>query len=545
MSTFNGIPALALPGTISTTPANSGTTLPWNGSAKFYQWSLTLAITHQLTSGVNTRQKLQYNGLDVNVGMWIGNVSSGLAWQIASISAKTAASVTCVVTDVFRYNTYRDPSQSGNGKPGTGSYIIFQLSEAGLPVIDPAPGSIGATFLSTAISRFQYINNQNDFLLTQVGIPGPLATVYFGGGGTTSPGSGYVTGVYTSVPLLGGSGSGAQATIEVGPTGTVVSLTVTSIGSGYVVTSPASPSNPITVNNINLGGTGSGFSGGVSSNFFFGDVIALDEATGTYVKSDGTHLNVIGTVTAVDDTGTNIAIIGIQKIVDTLNYLPGVVGDLIYTDPNNPGGLTTTVGGTQVYLKLRNQTASTTQSSTFGSATSTITTAGNTFNVNGILAVVGGTGTLTDVRNAINTISSVTGVSAVIGGSFFLTITAVDARQIGFEDIIGSTTTNVGLISVENGIKAAGMFITNSRQSASFSSVIGFTFTQAVANLTWNIAHNSNTLNYIAQIFDNTGNGNAILPDTITTIDVNNVQITFSNAQAGKAQLSLFVPNPV
>jgi hypothetical protein len=367
--------------------------------------------------------------------------------------------------------------------------------------------------------------------------------VYFAGGGTVSAGSGYVPGVYSNVPLIGGSGSGAQAIVEVPPSGAVSSVTVTTPGSGYLVTTPASPSNPITINNTNLGGTGSGFSAGVASNFLYGDVVAIDEATGTYIKSDGSHLNVVGTVTAVDDSGTNISINAIQKVVDTLNYLPGVVGDLIYTDPTNPGGLTTTAGGTQVYLKLRNQTSSTTQSSTFGSATSTITTAGYTFNVNGILAVVGGSGSLTDVRDAINSISAATGVSAVIAGSFFLTITAVDARQIGFEDIAGTVTSDVGLISVENGVKAAGMLITNSRQSAAFSSVVGFTYTKVVANATWNINHNANTDNYVAQVFDSSGV--AVLPDQITTIDVNNVQITFSNAQAGKAQLSLFVPQPI
>lgn len=546
MATFNGIPVLSLPAAINTTPSN-GATLPWNGTSKSYQWGTTLAITVQAHSGVNTRQKFQYNGLDVNVGMWIANLSTGLAWQIVSISTKSSTSVTCTLQDIFRYNTYRDATSSnaGNGKPTTGSYVIFSLSEAGLPVIDPKQTgfTVGSLFLSTLLSRFQYINTQNDFLITQSGIAGPLASVYFGGGGTASAGSGYVAGVYTNVPLIGGSGVGAQATVEVAPSGAVSSVSVTSVGSGYVVTTPASPTNPITINNINLGGTGSGFLGGVSSNFFYGDVVALDEGTGTYVKSDGNHLNVIGTVTAVDDSGTNIAIIAIQKINDTLNSLPGVVGDLLYTDPNNPGGLTTTASGTPVYLKLRTQTSSTTQSSTFGSATSTVTTAGYTFNVNGILAVVGGTGTLTDVRDAINAISSVTGVSAVIAGSFFLTITAVDARQIGFEDIFGSTTIDVGLVSVENGTKAAGMFITNSRQSANFSSVIGFTFTEAVANTTWAITHNGNTTDYIAQIFDNSGV--AILPDAITTVDVNNVQVTFSNAQAGKAQLSLFVPNPV
>lgn len=531
MGTFNGIPILSLPATIGSTPSN-GASLPWNGVSKSYQWTATLAITAQSMSGVNTRQKFTYNGLDVNVGMWIANLSNGLAWQIVNISAKTATSVSVTLQDIFRYNTYRDATHTGNGKPATGSYVVFELSEDGVPMIDPAPSGVGVNFLSSLTSRFQYVNNQFDFTLTQSGVPGPLATVSI-----TLGGSSYVDGTYTNVPLTGGTGTGAQGTFVI-VSGVVVTVAITNVGTGYLV------GDVVSASNTNLGGTGSGFSAKVSANFAYGDVIAVSSSTNTFVRVDGANLNVIGTITAVDDTGTVFAINAIQKIVDNLNSLPGVVGDIIYSDPSNPGRLTTTAGGTEVYLQIRNQTQSTTSSNSFASNTSSITTAGNTFQLNGITIIVTGLGSLNDVIGDVNAITSITGITATLVGTgpYSVTFTASDARPINFEDTAGITTTDVGLISVENGVKAAGMYITNSRTSASFSEGIGFTFTQASPQTTWTIVHNANSVNYVAQVFDGSTGGNKIEADEITTIDVNTVQISFAAPQSGLAQLWIFVP---
>ena len=66
-------------------------------------------------------------------------------------------------------------------------------------------------------------------------------------------GSGYVNATYTAVPLTGGSGSGAKATIVVSG-GAVTSVTLTSYGNNYVI------GNTLSASNTNLGGAGSGFS---------------------------------------------------------------------------------------------------------------------------------------------------------------------------------------------------------------------------------------------------------------------------------------------
>jgi hypothetical protein len=65
-------------------------------------------------------------------------------------------------------------------------------------------------------------------------------------------GTGYVNGTYYNVPLTGGTGTGARATIVVAG-GIVTSVVFTYGGTGYTA------SDSLTTANTNLGGTGSGF----------------------------------------------------------------------------------------------------------------------------------------------------------------------------------------------------------------------------------------------------------------------------------------------
>jgi hypothetical protein len=71
--------------------------------------------------------------------------------------------------------------------------------------------------------------------------------------GTITPGSGYTNGVYFNVPLVNGSGSYIRATVQVSA-GAVSSVTITNGGSLYTV------GDVLTVNNIHVGGSGTGFS---------------------------------------------------------------------------------------------------------------------------------------------------------------------------------------------------------------------------------------------------------------------------------------------
>ena len=73
-----------------------------------------------------------------------------------------------------------------------------------------------------------------------------------------TPGSGYVNGTYEGVPLTGGSGSGATATITVSG-GIVTTVTVNAGGQFYVV------GDSLGASNAYLGGSGSGFAVNVAA----------------------------------------------------------------------------------------------------------------------------------------------------------------------------------------------------------------------------------------------------------------------------------------
>jgi hypothetical protein len=96
----------------------------------------------------------------------------------------------------------------------------------------------------------EVVNIDNDGIgsgINQFTFTGPVLTL-----STLVGGSSYVNGTYTAVPLTGGSGSGAKATIVVSG-GAVTSVTITTIGNNYVV------GNTLSASNTNLGGSGSGF----------------------------------------------------------------------------------------------------------------------------------------------------------------------------------------------------------------------------------------------------------------------------------------------
>lgn len=64
----------------------------------------------------------------------------------------------------------------------------------------------------------------------------------------------------------------------------------------------------------------------------------------------------------------------------------------------------------------------------------------------------------------------------------------------------------------------------------------GFEFTQATGSSTWTVNHNLNTFTPLVDVYDSTYN--QLIPASVSSIDVNTTQITFSTAQAGYAIIS-------
>jgi hypothetical protein len=105
--------------------------------------------------------------------------------------------------------------------------------------------------------------------------------------GTVTGGSGYTNGTYTNVPLTGGSGANATATVVVSG-GAVTTVTITLRGAGYVI------GNTLSASNTNLGGTGAGFSIPVTA--IYAQTITLSTAasgSGTQVLTFSTPPNLI------------------------------------------------------------------------------------------------------------------------------------------------------------------------------------------------------------------------------------------------------------
>jgi hypothetical protein len=98
------------------------------------------------------------------MGDWITSAVHGIANQIISISSQSATSLTCIVEDVDRYNTFCDPYGQGIGIGPVGSGFCFQLASDGLPIIGPIKaGVLPLEFQTDLISRFRHRNIYKDY----------------------------------------------------------------------------------------------------------------------------------------------------------------------------------------------------------------------------------------------------------------------------------------------------------------------------------------------------------------------------------------------
>ena len=154
---------------------------------------------------------------------------------------------------------------------------------------------------------------------------GTGATVNFNvssiSGSVTNAGTLYTQGIYNDVALTGGNGSNATGTITIGAVGNIIGLTFTNQGSGYQV------GDVLSVNNADVGGTGSGFeytinaeSGSIinlqwtdrGNNYQLGDVLTLPgQITGQSATLKSSISNVSVTLSTVDATVSVPSTVGI------------------------------------------------------------------------------------------------------------------------------------------------------------------------------------------------------------------------------------------
>jgi hypothetical protein len=168
--------------------------------------------------------------------------------QVRNGSQTWATGLTSAVETIAPYN-------------GVNARKLFSI--AGGKIFDTsAQGAVGAAVVSALnSSRWQdamFNAGGGNVLLIVDGADAPLRYDGATQGGlelttTLVGGAGYVNGTYINVPLTGGAGSGAQATVIVAG-GAVTSVVVTSSGTGYIV------GNVLSASNASLGGAGAGFS---------------------------------------------------------------------------------------------------------------------------------------------------------------------------------------------------------------------------------------------------------------------------------------------
>ena len=187
-----------------------------------------------------------------------------------------------------RENTWYDAGQALGARRSAGYFSqVFAFPVAANWDASEAEAVFVDTFNEVSGSEFLYLDTYNiQVTLNQVisgsNIPTGTTVVAITSSniktlGSITPGSGYVSAIYTNVPLTGGNGSGARATISV-VGGQVATVTLTDRGIGYEV------GDSLSASNTNLGGSGSGFAIPVSAIYAQG-IEMSNAATGSGAAS--------------------------------------------------------------------------------------------------------------------------------------------------------------------------------------------------------------------------------------------------------------------
>jgi hypothetical protein len=447
----------------------------------YYRWKVDMIVSRQNQSAYNTREPGLYNGQDVTVGQWIANLVSGQAWQIIQIDSKTQNSVSAVIQDVYRYNTFRDPSGSGNGSPVPGLYVVFSIGDTGLPELDPVPPSgVSATFSINLQSRFQYINLQYDYPLYQENNNFFVNDVVAANSDTnsfvlsddnnrvvigrvtsisdTKPGWFTINPVQKIVDFLdylpGDIGdiiytdidNPGEITIEPGGTELYVKLrNNTSSVSTSVLSGPTTTGNVFQLNGLDITvispGNSNALISSVNSHQAQTGVSAISVFTPTFVQTNSTMITPI--------YGEPALFAASSPASATINGVL-VIFNIRSTDP----GYTQYARAAQMAMSINNAMIPNIVADTPGVLILRITNIAG-----GPISIVNNTPDTNNVPFAGSSSGSGLILSTPASTNVRIKFTAVDARSINFLNVIGTTVDDFGLISVENGVKACGLYI--------------------------------------------------------------------------------------
>ena len=532
---FLNIPIKAIQGNM--TAITAGDTMPWYNPTQFplppgtptptatmlpYRWIATIDIAQQLTSSYITRNPGIYDGQDVQVGQWIANTASGAAWQIISVIAKTTISVTVEVQDVCRYNTFRDPSQVGNGSPPLGYYVIFNISDSGVPQIDPIPEvGTSAVFYTNLQSRFEYINLQYDYPLYQAGNTFQFNDVIATDASShsfveASDGAkipvGRITSISDTIPgwfTL----NPVQKIVDFldalpGDVGDIIYTDITD--PGQLTLTPGGSQIYLKLRNQTPSITYSG----ANATTTVGNVFQLNGIDVTLASTADLTDLVNSTNLVTSQTGVTAVSTLTPVVIQTSNSsITPTYGEplLSVTSP-----AVSSINGVSVTFNI----ASTSAGYVGYTRAADMATSINNANIPNITAVSPDTGTL-QITNSVGGAINIVNITADSNGiyfagtasgaglpittpassSYYVQFTAVDSRAIDFLDVTGSPVEDYGLISVENGIKACGMYIAEGLRTATSTVVANLSQLNALSPLIGDQAY---------VIDSNDGNGNNV-----------------------------------
>jgi hypothetical protein len=495
--------------------------LPPTPDQKDFRWRVTMEIDLQSHSSSITRQPGEYSGLDISVGQWIANTTTGQAWQIISIESKSSSSIIAIVQDVYRYNTFRDQTKTGNGSLATATYIVFSIGDNGLPQIDPIPpGGVSASFTQNITSRFEYINLQYDYPLFQASNTFQVNDVIAADASTNS----FVLSDATNKLVIGRVTSVSDILpgwFTINPVQKVVDFLDYLPGgiADLVYTSTTVPGDVTTVAGgveiyINLreqtsSVTVSELPGPTTSGNIF-------QVNGVDVTVGGTG-SLINTVTAINlstiNTGVSALSVSAPSSVRTdILLVTATYGEPVLYAISSPS--VATINGISVTFNITSSDPGYEDYARAAQMAQSINNAAIPDIIaytDGILVLVventaGGAITIVNITDDINTVP-VAGTDSGTGLALFtpasttnlIQCTAVDARAINFLDVVGLTVSDFGLVSVENGVKAAGLYIQSGLRTANTTVVTTLTQLNALTPLVGDQA-------YVINSDDSSGN---------------------------------------
>lgn len=438
--------------------------------------------------------------VDAGVGYAVGDslsaTLSGSTNGVATTSGLTGGSN-------YTNGTYTNVSLTGGS--GTGAKATIVVSS----------NAVSSVTITTAGSNYAVSNTLGAAAATIGNGVNTLNT------GSLTGGANYTTGTYTNVPLTGGTGSGAQATVTVGAGGDVTAVTMTARGVGYTASdnlSAAASNLGGVTNGVNTLGAvtgGSNYTNGTYTN------VSLTGGSGTGAKAtivvSGNAVSTV-TITTKGNNYTNTdtlscSALAIGSGINTLGTITGGSGytNGTYTGVNLTGGSGT---GAQATIVVSGGvvTSVTMTSRGYGYIVGNIMTANSTS--------IGGTGAGFVVP--VSTVYSSSGfsvpVSAVVSSSGFSIPVSTVYSSSGFAVTVASLGSGSGFSVPVTAVRSSSGFgfqVLTTTQSSGFSVEVATVYSSSgfsvpVASVDQNFTASDNNLWQFDTLYNVAGGNNLL-----------------------------------